>query len=244
MKTSLFAPFKTIIALSIIVFTVSSCRFGVNDPYPLSSSNLVEEQRIPLQNFNRIEMGNAFKVFVKRGNNFSIIAKGDSYDLDDLEAFVTNGLLKIRYKNFVNKRFEMIIYITMPHLNEAYFSKAVVADITNFNENDLFISVSGASDIFVDSDVKYWEVDISGGSNLEIMGNGRSLLAEASGASDLFATNLRVNQVGLDLSGASLAKVFAFDEITGRASGASEVYFRGNPYVDIRLSGASNVWKE
>ena len=244
MKAITFPKFKIIIAVSFIILSLSSCRLGFNEPYPLSSSNNVVEEVIPLQNFNRLEMGNAFKVYVKRGNNFSIIAKGDDYDIRDLEALVTNGLLKLRYKNYVARRYQMIVYITMPHLVEANFSGAVWADITNFNENEMFINASGATDIFIDSDAKYWEIDLSGASNLEVLGSGRDLFLEASGSSDVRLSNLRVDNIGLDLSGASRAWLFAYNEILGRASGSSEVRFRGNPLVDISLSGSSWVTKE
>jgi hypothetical protein len=243
MLPNVIQKLRPVAAIVTLVIFISSCRFGLNDPYPIErSSNLIEEQ-IPLQNFDRIEMGNAFEVYVKKGSNFSIKAVGDSYDIADLEAIVNNGKLKIKYKNNVNRRFEMKFYITMPRLIEANFYSAVLADITNFSENKIRINASGASDIFVDCDAKYWDIDMSGASVIEIKGQGKSMDLEASGSSELFASNLYLDNIDLDISGTSTISVFAYNEIIGRASGASEVRFRGNPLVDIRLSGSSWVTK-
>jgi hypothetical protein len=243
MLPNLIQKIRPIVAIVTLVIFVSSCRFGINDPYPIERSNNVIEEQIPLQNFDRIEMGNAFEVYVKKGSNYSIKAIGNSYDIADLEAIVSNGKLKIKYRNNVNRRFEMKLYITMPRIVEANFSGAVLADITNFNENKISINATGASDIFVDSDAKYWNIDMSGASVIEIKGQGKSMDLEASGSSELYAGNLYLDNIDLDISGSSNISVFAYNEIIGRASGASEVRFRGNPLVDIRLSGSSWVTK-
>lgn len=243
MLPKLIEKLRPIVAIATLVIFVSSCRFGLNDPYPIERSNNVIEEQIPLGNFDRIEMGNAFEVYVKKGSNFSIKAVGDSHDVADLEAIVNNGKLKIKYRNNVSRRFEMKFYITMPRIAEANFYGAVLADITNFNENKIIINASGASDIFVDCDAKYWDIDMSGASVIEIKGQGKSMELEASGSSELFAGNLFLDNIDLDISGSSTISVFAYNEIIGRASGASEVRFRGNPFVDIRLSGSSLVTK-
>lgn len=243
MKIIFTIAIKSVILIAIIAITTSSCSFAFDEPYPLNNSNNVIEEKITLNNFNRIEIGNSFKVYVKKGANYSIITKGDQYDIDDLEAFVNNGKLNVRYKNNSNKRFEMILFITMPNLIEANFSGAVIADINYFNENKIKIKASGASDVFVDSDAKIWDIDLSGASILELQGEGQFMILDASGASELRANNLYLDNVDLNISGSSTVRIFAYDEIYGIASGSSGVKFRGNPYVDIKLSGGASVQK-
>lgn len=243
MKTNIISKTKSIFAIALIILSMSACRYGNNDPIPLNRSNLIIEEVIPLNNFDKIEIGSAFDVFVKRGNNFSIVAKGDENDIQDLEASVNNGKLRIRYRNNASRRFEMKIFITMPRLVEANFYGAAFGEITNFNENKIIIRASGASDLFVDADSKFWQVDLSGASKLELIGEGQSLILDASGASNLHASQLFLDEVDLDVSGSSRIWVFAYDEIFGRASGASAIRFRGNPFVDIKLSGSSWVEK-
>ncbi len=241
MKTNLFPKTKILILVISTTLFLSSCRFGLEDPYPIGQSNNIVKEKIPLVNFERLEVSNALNIYVTKGSNFSIIAEGDSYDLADLEAFVSNKKLVIKYKNFIKRRYEMNLYITMPHLTEANFSGASIAEISNFNENYLAIRARGASDIFVDSDATNWDIELSGASILEIYGRGRNLDLNASGSSDFYASKLFIDNIDLNISGASKTWLFAYNEIIGSASGASEVIYSGNPLVDIRLSGASNV---
>ncbi len=243
MKTYHISKIKNIAILASIILLVSSCRFGLNDPMPLNQSNIVIEEPIPLTNFDRIQTENAFNIFVRKGSNFSIVAKGDQYDLADLEALVNKSELKIRYKNFLKNRYQMNIHITMPHLVGVDFSGATIAEIYNFNENKILIFAKGASDIYIDSDAKTWQGDISSGTYLEIVGNGHSFQLNATGASDVKGTNLYVDTIDLNISGASTAQLFAYDQIIGKASGASLIEYRGNPLVDIHLSGSSRVTK-
>jgi Putative auto-transporter adhesin, head GIN domain len=90
---------KTVILIFIISLIAQSCRFIDNEPYPLNQSNRIIEEVIPLNNFDRVEMGNAFRVFIRKGSKFSIIAKGDINDVNDLEAKVIDGELNIKYHN-------------------------------------------------------------------------------------------------------------------------------------------------
>ena len=243
METKLISATKLFIVFLVLATTVSSCRYGYDEPYPIDRSNNLIEEIIPLTNFNRIEMASSFRVFVRKGGNFSIIAKGDQYDIEDLEAAVNNGKLRIKYRNNTNKRFEMILYITMPQLTEASFSGASIAEITNFRENKLTINASGATDVFVDSDAKVWDINLSGASFMEMQGQGNSMILDASGASELRANNLYLDNVDLDISGSSIVRVYAYNEIIGRASGASGIRFRGNPFVNVRVSGGAWIEK-
>lgn len=241
MKTNLFPNANNLIFIIVSLFFLSSCRFGLEEPYPLGQSNQIVKEQIPLVNFERIEVNNALNVYIKKGASFSIVAEGDKLDIADLEAFVNNKKLVIKYNNFVKRRFEMNIFITMPHLSEANFSGAVIAEITNFNENYMNIKARGASDIFIDADATNWDIQLSGASVLEVHGLGRNLDLDASGSSDFYGNKLLVDNIDLDISGASNTWLFAYNEIIGRASGASDIVYRGNPLVDIRLSGDSNV---
>ncbi len=244
METTLKSQIKTFICILLLSTILFSCRFGYVDPYPISNSNYITEQNIPLSNFNKVEIGGSFNVFVRYSSKFSITAKGDKYDIDDLEAKVTNGKLAIRYKNNSNRRYEMTFYITMPSFVSGSFSGNSYAEIYNFNEKNIDIQTSGVAKVYVDSDAKNWSVDLSGASNLEILGNGNELVLDASGTSNFKAAKLYVNYIDLSLSGASRAWVNANDEIIGTASGTSGIRYRGNPKVNIRLTGASWVERD
>jgi hypothetical protein len=241
MKTAAKTNKISFALLFILLITVSSCRFGFDNPYPISQSNDIIEQVIPLKNFDRIEMGNSFQVFIKSGPVFSIVAKGDRIDVEDLEAKINNGKLKVNYKYNDRKRYEMAIFITMPHLIGANFYGASYAEIDNFNENTIVLDASGAASIFVNSDAKNWDISLSGATLLETIGEGKNLDLSLSGSSNFKGSKLFVENIDLNTSGSSRALIYATREIYGNASGSSLVRYRGNPIVDIKLSGSSWV---
>ena len=170
MKTYLKSKIFPVFGFIFISISMFSCRYGYDDPYPIDQSSFIVEQEIPLKNFDAVDMGSAFRVFIRKGVSFSIIVKGDHYDIEDLEAKVTSGKLNIKYKNYRNNRFEMIFYITMPNFTSCSFYQAAYVEIDNFNENVISIKGSGASSIFLDSDAKDWNIELSGASDLEIIG--------------------------------------------------------------------------
>lgn len=241
MKTYLKSKIFPIISLVFISISLVSCRYGYNDPYPIDQSGFMVEQEIPLRNFDRVDMGCAFRVFIRKGSTYSIIAKGDQYDIEDLEAKVTSGKLNIKYKNFRNNRFEMIFYITMPNFTSGTFYQAAYAEVDNFIENSISIKASGASSLFIDSDAKNWDIELSCSSDLEMIGQGNTLNLDVSGESSIKALKLFVNYVDLNLTGSSNAWVYANKEIIGKASGGSGIRCRGNSVIDIKTTGSSWV---
>jgi Putative auto-transporter adhesin, head GIN domain len=135
----------------------------------------------------------------------------------------------------------MIFYITMPTFDCGSFYGAAYAEIYNFNENNISIFGSGASTIYIDSDSKYWDVKLSGASDLEMVGFGKSLDLEISGASKVHAPDLNLNNIDLNVSGSSIVWIFANKEINGKASGASQVICSGNASINVKLTGASRI---
>jgi hypothetical protein len=83
---------------------------------------------------------------------------------------------------------------------------------------------------------------LSGASTVKISGAVKNLKLEAGGASDLKNYELIVDNCISQLSGASDARLTINKSISAKATGASSLYYKGNPEVrDISSSGASNI---
>jgi hypothetical protein len=197
------------------------------------------------RNFEKLEMGNAFRVQVKAGAEFAVSATGELNDLDDLDIFVQDRKLVVRYRGSWKNRRRMDIDITMPDLEEVDFSGAVNADIRGFeNLPDIGFELSGASECNFNGSSQDVKMDLSGASRLNLTGNGKYLDGEVSGASQLNAFDLPVEESKLEVSGASNAKIWVSRLLKVEASGASTVRFKGNPSVEKKISGGSIVRQE
>jgi hypothetical protein len=237
----------TIIAVTYFLMTslLQSCIYiDANNGGPAPGGTT--DRTFRLANFTRLEMGNAFIVKVRRAANFSLVATGDQTDIDDLEAFVSqNDVLVLRYRNNRTRRYRMDVSVTMPDLRGVDFSGAVKSSIEGFdNLRNLDIELSGASKSTAVVSAERVEIDLSGASQLNLRGSGLRLGGVLSGASQLDAFDYGVEDADLDLSGASSGRLLVSKSLTVKASGASDVRYRGNPELRSNLSGASTLRKD
>lgn len=233
------------ITLFLSILSFSSCIIRVdNNPIPLSAYDEIR-QDVNLKNFDQIRTGSAFKVNVVQGNNFRITATGDRTDVNDLDFYVRNGVLNGGYRNNSrNQRYNMKIDITLPSLSAVDFSGATDAEVGNFNASTFNAILSGASKLNLDVRTQRLNIDISGASQFYPYGNAQKISGELSGASQLNAFGFLSDEINVNVSGASNARIDVVKHLKINASGASKVRYRGNPTTEISASGASVVERD
>ncbi|WP_439555263.1 head GIN domain-containing protein [Dyadobacter sp.] len=202
-------------------------------------------KKFNVSNFNRLAMGSAFKIDVKQGSSYNVVATGREEDLQDIEANISGGELKLGYKgNGWNKNRKTVnVSITMLNLQGVDFSGASNAQVARFSGvKNMEIEVSGASKVNMELTAAKVTMDLSGASSLTLNGNCDILDGEVSGASSFRGSNFQTKEVNIDASGASSAAVFASNAIHAEASGASSVRYSGGAKdIHSSTSGASSV---
>lgn len=235
--TMKYTLFFTTIALSLLLV---SCREDAG-PYEEITKTY------PLADFDRLDMGSAFRIEVRKGTAFQVEVRGNRRDIDDLGLHVRNSTLEILYdRNWQrNRRYDMFITVTMPTVRAVSFSGASRSTITGFTDLPaLSIGLSGASRSIAIVNAARLSADLSGSSDLVVTGTGNQLSGKLSGSSRIDTYDFSVLQADLDLSGSSTARVRVNDALTVQASGGSTVWYRGAPRVNTSLSGASAVRPE
>jgi Protein of unknown function (DUF2807). len=206
------------------------------------------EKSFDFTDFQRIKLGDANTVKITKGDTYSIKAKGCSNDIADLAIDVEGGqTLNIRFRNHRQNRYRIDFEITMPALLSVNLSGASKGDISGFQGQQTVIRtiLSGASECKLDGAGSNVSVDISGASVLNVTGSTESLYGVISGASKLESYGLASTEVDLSVSGSSKAWVKPVDAIYIEASGASRVYYKGNPAVkEFNTSGDGRVIQE
>lgn len=208
-----------------------------------------DDRTFSVSNFDKLDLGAAFTIHVRQGGSFSVKASGRDKDIQELEATVSNGTLKVRYKDKnwgMSNRERVTLDITMPALKAAELSGATTTDIRGFkNQGSIAFDVSGASKLDMDVDADKFMLDASGASTIVLVGSAERVVAEVSGASTLRAFDMNSKAVTISASGASSARVSATEALTAEASGASSVRYKGGATkVSSNSSGASSVRKE
>ena len=105
------------------------------------------------------------------------------------------------------------------------------------------LDASGACKVLIEKiNNENFSADLSGACSIELSGETKSFSADISGAMNLEAIELKAERVNIDASGASSAEVYASESLYVDASGASNIYFSGNPMdVGSDLSGAASI---
>ncbi len=237
MKTSFL---RNTIAIGFLALSLTAC-FDYEDEGPLQ----YQEESFSITDFDRLEIGDAFIIRVTVGNYFSVDVRGDRRNLDDIEVYKSGSTLVVRYDEYENRKHETYIDIVMPVITAAVFSGATNSVITGFDELALLnISLSGASVSQVDVETTQLSLNLSGASVADIRGLASTLNAEVSGASSMKAFTMPVANASLNVSGASVAKVNVSDNLEAVISGASTVFYRGNPVITQEVTGGSSLQRD
>lgn len=235
-------------SLRLLAALLAVCSLVSFTSYYSSVSSLQDDSRtFSVRDFDRLDIGSAMEISVRQGSSYSVKASGRKSDLDDLEASVSGGKLRVRYREsrWNSNRKRVKLDITMPQLHGIDFSGASRSTVAGFrNQGNLDLEISGASSSTIEIDATRLNLDASGASNVTLTGKAETLAGEVSGATSLKAQDLALKDASLEVSGASSARLNVTGKLNVDASGASSVRYRGSASVRSNTSGASSVRSE
>ncbi len=235
----------------------------------MAGSGEVLTQEKDFTNFTNIDIGSAFDFEIIRADTYSVVIKVDESLSDYVEVTQSGQILKIYlsphhiFTDFTFGRKTLRAEIAMPTISGVQISGASQGTITGFKSaGDFKLVISGASSLEmldigagginfevsgatrVNGDVtaSNAEFEVSGASHVKLSGSAADIILRVSGAGKVDLADFPLNNADVELSGASEATVNVKDGLDIVASGASRLYFLGNPTIgNINVSGASTV---
>lgn len=222
-------------------------------------------QEMEITDFDRLQVSHAFDVTVRQGESYRVVIEVDEAALPHLQVDRQGNTLRIGIEpgwRIFSGRTTLRAEVTMPALagltasgasrvNLSGFDSAAALEIRasgasrvsgEIDAGDATIGASGASEIDLSGAYQDLTVEASGASNVTLDGAGQNLRANASGGSEIDLSNLPVADARVEASGASTVRVQPSGTLDVEASGASNVYYSGNPMMgNISTSGASSV---
>lgn len=233
------------LALVASAFVMIACSFSLERATGQDDNRIM--RRYDLKNFDRLSLGSAFEISVIKGN-YSVKVEGRKQDLEELEADVASGKLRIRYKDsfgWNRNRKRVVVTISMPTLKALDLSGATTSKVTGFNDlGNLDLDISGASKSDIQVKAQKVVMDVSGASSITLTGSASRIEGDISGATSIRAYDFTVKEAFLDVSGASNVRINVNGKMEVEASGASSVRYRGTASVRSNTSGASSVKSE
>ena len=224
-----------IIAIVAIVIVVASAIILLGEWPPTSetivgSGNLVTQQK-DFSDFSAIEVSSAFEVEISQSSFYSISITADDNVLEYVQVSKTGNTLNVGMQTGSYQSTTLQVEIEMPEIDSLGLSGATLGIIEDFSFSEPFVvELFGASNLeMTNMNVGDFEVELSGASALIAEGSGNDLVSIVEGASSLDLTDFPVNNSNLDVSGASQATVNMDGTLDAVVSGASTVYYIGEP---------------
>jgi hypothetical protein len=238
-KRNSMITFMAIAVLAVIV--LSGCNvIGA----AITGSGNVVSQEYDFTDFEEVDISHAFQGTITQGDAYSIVVRVDDNLVDRLEVSQEGNRVNIGLEETsLVTRATMEFEITMPNLTWLGVSGASQAQLNGFASGDDFTAeASGASRIHGDVATGNLDLEASGASTIALAGTGGDVRANAGGASTIDLEALTAANANVEASGASTVIVNMTGQLNANASGASNIYYLGNPTLgNIDESGGSNV---
>lgn len=198
--------------------------------------------------FKKIDAGDISRLTISPGTVFSIHARGEKRDIDDLVLQNTGDTLRIRFNQYKPNRKIVYFTITQPSFEGINLSGQSEAIVGGFSEtNPVRLTVSGQSACWINIEAPIFLTEASGQSKIEFQGgHATGLEADASGQSSIFAYGLMpVVMARVTATGQSIIKVKVGNNLRATASGQSRIYYQGTPLLStISETGQAKVIQE
>ena len=209
----------------------------------LKNANNVNVQVRNLDSFNAIDVSGGLNVFITPGATQSIEVKTNGTNQDKIITLVKNSKLYVYVDKGIGYVKNTEIYITVVDLQSLEASGACdIKGLKSIYAKNFNLDVSGGSDIeflLVAENAKF---DISGAVDVNIEGSCHTADIKISGASDFNARKFKIEACNLSVSGASDVSLYVTGELAAEISGASDVDYSGNPTITSKqVSGSASL---
>jgi hypothetical protein len=198
--------------------------------------------------YNGISVSDGIDLYISYGDEAIAVSASETKYRDKIKTVVENGVLKIWYEDnkfLFNAKKDLKAYVSFKNLKS--LSASGGSDIIvegSIKSEKLKIDISGGCDFKGRVEVVQLNINQSGGSDININGTAKNVSIEASGGSDFNGYNLITDYCEAEANGGSDIEITANKEISARASGASDITYKGNASLkESKASGASSVSK-
>lgn len=216
------------------------------------SQKIINDPNVELRttgSFSGISVSSGIELYLSAGEEAVAVSAANADTRNRIKTEIKNGILTIWYDarsgisvNFNDSRKlkAYVSYKTLKSLSASGGSDVLIDGVLKSPE--LRLDFSGGSDFKGAVEVENLRVNQSGGCDVRISGKATTLSVDASGGSDFNGYDLIAEICDLDASGGCDIEITANKELTARASGASDISYKGKPNVkEARASGASSV---
>lgn len=200
--------------------------------------------------FSELSSSGKYEVQLEHAGREGLKIEADANLLPYIESFNEGKALVIRFK----KGYELkpsgkrgIIKLYVQYKNLAYIRGAGSGMIFTKNQvksDKISLDLSGGFKVNMDMDVSRMDLNVSGASEFSATGVAKQSSYNISGRADIRSSDLRSDDVFINVAGNTKAYVTAEQELSANISGRGSVFYKGSPKVKQSILGAGAVRRQ
>jgi hypothetical protein len=243
MKTHLFL--STLVLL--ISLTFYACDPYESDNYFVRGVGPAIEQELILSDFTKIDLKSSFNAIISQGPVQKVVAVGNENIIERLNTNVTDQQWDMNFDMGCYSNFELIIYITVPSIEEVKLSGSGNIEMMDFNQdNDLVVTIRGSGNFALNN--------FESSENLEanLMSSGiftankevncfKTLSVNTSGSGNFKGFLIKAKKCIVKSTGSGKCFVYAEEKLDASILGSGDIEYKGNPIIDIIDNGSGNL---
>jgi hypothetical protein len=236
-------------ALLALVFSMLACGFiqigddGGGEKIT-GSGPVVEEDRV-VKGVTGVELGTSGTLHISLGNTSSLRVEAQENLMEYIETEVRGGVLLIRNTPGYDLRSTRPIqyYLTVEKLDNIEVSSSGDIEVGNLKSNSLSIRSNSSGDINIDGlDGSSLDVKISSSGEVGISGGQiQKQKIDISSSGDFQARDMASVTADIDLTSNGSATVRVSDRLSGQLSSSGNIYYVGNPEVDVQMTSSGKT---
>lgn len=236
---------KSILA---VLFAVGVLFTSCNKNDDVTPSNNVTTVNKTITGYSQLNVSDPFKVYVTFSDSEESIQIEANQNLQQyISCEKKNNQLVIDLDDNVDIKgtSTLNVYITTKQLDAFYAAGATTIQLQNeLNGGNVSVELTGACTLSGTMNIDKLNSTLSGASNLNLLGTANSIELDATGASNMTDFGFETNSLVCDLEGGCDVSVTVEQTLSVKATGACNVYFKGNGMVSSQnLSGGSTIQK-
>ncbi len=218
--------------LSLLIFSLlllTNCKINTPGGITVWGSKKLISVKLNHIDFNEIVVTDKFTVNITQGDNYNITVKLNENLKDYLRIEKLRTVLKIAMvPNKFYKKATLELDITLPSLVLLDIKGMSNVKMNNFiSQYDMELDISEASSLEGKISANYFDIEIIGGSSINLSGSGNNLKLIGSGASKIEMANFIVPVANIALSGISYANLNVTNIINASLSNSAVVSYSG-----------------
>ena len=234
--------------LAVIAAFVAIAISGCDSVNCFSVTGDVVDRSYHIAAISGLEMHCEGEVFISQGDSQSVVLHSDEQLFKVLQFHITNGVLIMEFsEDCVEHIGEFDLYITTTEDFKSIDlrSSGTVKALDSLRATNLSVNVAGTGGVDL-QEVYSEEMDlqITGSGSIHL--NGPDTLSQqsnmVSGSGNIQSFNLISRDVSVNGTGTGNINVHAADSLHGSISGSGSVYYKGQPGINVAITGSGNVF--